>query len=97
MANKTKQEEEKDWEDPARCWIDLVEATRVPNKEIRDEKLKEIFAQAKMSHWTHQLFDEFLKELEDEEDAEYGGPIIEVPSDPEEWIDEGEEELEIGD
>ena len=82
--------DKRDWENPGRCWIDLCEAAKEAKKELRDQKLKELFAQARKSNWTHQAMDDYL-EYEDylEEmasDDEYGGEVIEIPSDPEDWI-----------
>ncbi len=60
-----------EFEDPSRAWIDLVIATREANDKLRKEKVFQLLAEAKNSHWTHDLLD---AEYELEADAvEYGG------------------------
>ncbi len=74
---------EYEFEDPARCWVDLVEATRILIEEDRKNAVYVLLNEAKNSHWTHQLLDD---ELELQEDAvEYGGSVqdTEPYSDPE--------------
>ncbi len=48
----------KEFEDPARCWIDLVLAFKGgdPNR-VRD-----VLTQAKASHWNHDLYNDALME-----------------------------------
>ncbi len=63
---------EYEFEDPARCWVDLVVATRLLNEDKRKDAVYVLLSEAKNSHWTHELLD---TELELQEDAvEYGGP-----------------------
>ncbi len=62
---------EYEFEDPARCWVDLVVATRILNEKKRKDAVYVLLSEAKNSHWTHQLLDD---ELELEQDTvEYGG------------------------
>jgi len=64
--NKTKVplDPQYDWEDPPMSWIDLVMATREPNHDIRMAKINELCIVAKNSHWTHDLWDQVMAELE---------------------------------
>ncbi len=59
-----------DWdqyENPARAWIDLVAAFSSGNP----DSVRACLTLAKVSKWTHQLFDESLEELEQEDDPDY--------------------------
>ncbi len=84
---------EYEFEDPARCWVDLVVATRILNENKRKEAVYTLLNEAKNSHWTHQLLD---AELELQEDAvEYGGSFehTEPYSDVEEGMDQVDRDL----
>ncbi len=86
---KAEAEIEYEYEDPARAWIDLVEATRILNETKRKHAVWELLNEAKNSHWTHQLYD---TELELQQDTvEYGGNFeqaTEPYSDPEEGMNQ---------
>ncbi len=88
---KAEAEIEYEFEDPARCWIDLVEATRELNVVKRKQAVYVLLNEAKNSHWTHQLWD---TELELQQDTvEYGGEFeqeqdTEPYSDPEEGMNQ---------
>ncbi len=86
---KAERDIEYEFEDPARCWIDLVEATRNLNENKRKGAVYAMLAEAKNSHWTHQLWDD---ELELQQDTvEYGGEFeqdTEPYSDPEEGMNQ---------
>ncbi len=86
---KEEAETEYEFEDPARCWIDLVEATRILNEDKRKQAVYVLLSEAKNSHWTHQLYDD---ELELQQDTvEYGGEFeqdTEPYSDPEEGMNQ---------
>lgn len=82
--------EKQELEDPARCWIDLVEACRLPDGIARREAIQELVLEAKASVWTHALWDQTLEGKHD-----LAGPAAEAmqdaqdeeDSDTEEWID----------
>ncbi len=60
----------KEYEDPARCWIDLVAAFKSGNA----DSVRAVLTEAKKSHWTHQLFDEALGDADystEEEEMEH--------------------------
>ncbi len=62
----------KDYEDPGRCWIDLVTAFKSGDP----LKVREVMEQAKASHWTHDLWNEALQQdnvSTDEEDGSGDG------------------------
>ncbi len=83
---KAEVETEYEFEDPARAWIDLVEATRILNETKRKQSVWVLLSEAKNSHWTHQLWD---NEIELQQDTvEYGGSVedTEPYSDPEEGM-----------
>jgi len=65
-----------DFEDPERCWIDLVEACHDKDKARRDAKIKALLAQAHQSKWTHQIADQLQATLYD---AEYGDEAATQP------------------
>ncbi len=44
------------YEDPARCWIDLVIAFRAE----KPDQVRSVLEQAKQSHWDHDLYNEAL-------------------------------------
>ncbi len=46
----------KEFEDPARCYIDLVIAFRAQ----KPDQIRSILAQVKASHWTHDLYNDAL-------------------------------------
>ncbi len=69
----------KEYEDPARSWIDLVTAFKSGDP----AKVREVMEQAKRSHWTHDLYNEALQEDEvstDEEDGDGSGDWDEMPA-----------------
>ncbi len=47
-----------EFEDPARCWIDLVTAFKAENPAA----VRDVLTQAKASHWTHDNYNEALIE-----------------------------------
>jgi len=53
-----------DYEDPAMSWIDLVVATRELNRDTRMAMIDALLFTAKNSHWTHELWDQVMTELE---------------------------------
>lgn len=53
-----------DYEDPAVSWINLVQATRELDQERRQQMLNMLLFTAKNSHWTHELWDQVMAELE---------------------------------
>lgn len=59
------------YEDPAVCWVSLVEATRDLDTAERKRRVAEWLFIAKNSHWTMELWKDLV---EAEEDIEYGGP-----------------------
>ncbi len=62
----------KDYEDPGRCWIDLVVACNGGNPAA----VREVLQQAKASKWTHDLWNEALQQdnvSTDEEDGSGDG------------------------
>ncbi len=67
------------YEDPARAWIDLVTAFKSGNP----DSVRAVLTQAKASHWTHDLWNEAVKEPDNDDD---GYP--DTDSFDEEWIDE---------
>jgi len=52
------------YEDPAVSWINLVMATRELNQERRQQMINQLLFTAKNSHWTHELWDQVMAELE---------------------------------
>ncbi len=56
----------KTWEDPARAWIDLVDAIKTNNQ----EQLKAMLLLAKKSQWTHEEWSDVTAGSDTEEDAE---------------------------
>ncbi len=79
-------EPEYEFEDPARCWVDLVVATRILSEKKRKDAVYVLLNEAKNSHWTHQLLDD---ELELASDAvEYGGEFEEL-TEPYSDVEEG--------
>ncbi len=59
----------RDYEDPARSWIDLVAACHSGDP----RRVRELLAVAKRSHWTHGEYHDALKVEELEEDPDFGG------------------------
>jgi hypothetical protein len=79
-----------DWEDPARAWIDLVEAYRM--KSIG--RASALLGLAKKSKWTHPIFDAVLEEgglgggeEEEEEDEEAARLLKNMGKDDPNWGD----------
>ncbi len=54
----------REFEDPARSWIDL----KMAFKSGDPLKVREVLAVAKASHWTHEIFSEACLAGEDEEE-----------------------------
>jgi len=52
------------YEDPAVSWINLVMAARELNQERRQQMINQLLFTAKNSHWTHELWDQVMAELE---------------------------------
>ncbi len=71
--DKIAKEDFNTYEDPARCWIDLVAAF----KSGQPAQVRSVLSQAKASRWTHDLYNTALQDAADystEEDDEYRGP-----------------------
>lgn len=62
---------ERELEDPAECWIDLVTACAEPDHVVRRQRVEELLQKARSSEWTKQLW------LELTEDVEYGASVSE--------------------
>ena len=62
---------ERELEDPAECWIDLVTACAEPDHVVRRQRVEELLQKARNSEWTKQLWLELM------DDAEYGGSVSE--------------------
>lgn len=62
---------ERELEDPAECWIDLVTACNEPDHVVRRQRVEALLQKARESQWTMQLW------LELTDDAEYGGSVSE--------------------
>lgn len=61
-----------EFEDPARNWIDLVQACHSGDP----LRVRELLAVAKKSEWNHDLWNEATNDMSDvEEDEEAGGEI----------------------
>jgi len=52
------------YEDPAVSWINLVMATRELDQNRRQQMINQLLFTAKNSHWTHELWDQVMAELE---------------------------------
>jgi len=76
-----------DFEDPERCWIDLVEALHDADRQRRDAKVRALLAQATESKWTHQIADQLQATIYN---ADYGDEEATQP-----W-GEGEGDWEMG-
>lgn len=72
-AGKALVEMEKELEDPAEAWIDLVTACAEPDHVVRRQRVEELLQKARGSQWTKGLW----IELTTMEDAEYGGSVSE--------------------
>ncbi len=64
--------EQYEFEDPARSWVNLVEATHLPDFAQRKQAVQTMIFEAKNSHWSHQLLDAEL-----EHDVDYTGADVE--------------------
>ncbi len=62
--NTIKKHDFNEYEDPARCWIDLVLAFKASNP----NSVRAVLTQAKASHWTHDLYNTALQEAADASD-----------------------------
>ncbi len=69
-------QEQYEFEEPARSWIDLCDACRLPDLQKRKQAVQTMIYEAKNSHWTHQLLD---AELELQQDADYTGADMAPP------------------
>jgi len=65
-----------DYEDPAVSWINLIVATRELNHDRRQQMINQLLFTAKNSHWTHELWDQVMSELETPEHE-----VLDVDSD----------------
>jgi len=54
-------------EDPAVSWIDLVIACQDPDTTRRSQRIQELLAVARNSHWNQGLWDRVCESLEDPE------------------------------
>lgn len=59
-----------DYEDPGVSWIHLVMATRILDHAERMDAITHLCIIAKNSHWTHELWDKVVAELERPADLE---------------------------
>ncbi len=78
-----------EFENPAQSWISLVEACHLAELNLRKQAAQKFIFLAKNSHWTQELYQAELEQL----DAEYGGSF---DSEPEE-DDGGYGPQELGD
>ncbi len=66
-----------EWEDPARVWIDLVTAYKAGSI----KQVKACLEIAKVSHWTHEEWDEATKdESENETESDGDDGFVEQPN-----------------
>ncbi len=73
-----------EFEDPIEAWIDLCEACRIENMDLRKAAVSNYLNLAKNSHWTHKLMEaEMVQQAQDAEDVDYAGNDTEPYSDPE--------------
>ncbi len=61
QSQNIKKQDFNEFEDPARCWIDLVTAFKNANPAA----VRDVLTQAKASHWTHDLYNTALIESQD--------------------------------
>jgi len=81
---KKERESFNNYEDPARCWIDLVAAF----KSGQPAQVRSVLSQAKASRWTHDVYNEALQEAADysTDDAEdLGWPVEEDTKKVKDW------------
>ncbi len=63
-------DEQYEFEDPIEAWIDLCEACRIVDVDLRNKAVMNYLNLAKNSHWTHELMEQQI--LQDE-DVDYAG------------------------
>ncbi len=79
-------DEQYEFEDPIEAWIDLCEACRVVDVDLRNKAVMIYLNLAKNSHWTHELMEQQI--LQDE-DVDYAGGEQDAQTDS--YSDDGSE------